>query len=204
MTNKKLWLSLLVVVLVVCMLSVTLFACNKDKSKTPVTPVGPTVEAQAIDAIINGIKASVEDCDMTDLKVDGTLGLTLGDKEYALKLALELDLLQFNDYVYAQASGEFNEKGEYFTKSGSTYTKVETPKAADMSKYYVRVERKDVEHADTSNTKVTAELKDVKADSTLFGIYYFDGAPNADQNPSNTNIYDGNYLFYYDLLTFDN
>ena len=195
MTNKKLWLSLLVVVLVVCMLSVTLFACNKDKSKTPVTPVGPTVEAQAIDAIINGIKASVEDGDMTDLKVDGTLGLTLGDKEYALKLALELDLLQFNDYVYAQASGEFNEKGEYFTKSGSTYTKVETPKAADMSKYYVRVERKDVEHADTSNTKLTAELKDVKADSTLFGIYYFDGAPNADQNPSNTNIYDGNYLF---------
>ncbi len=196
MTNKKLWLSLLVVVLVVCMLSVSLFACNKDDDpKKPVTPVGPTVEAQAIDAIINGIKTSVADGDMTDLKVDGTLGLTLGDKEYALKLALELDLLQFNGYNYEKATGEFDEKGEYFTKSGSTYSKVEKPDESKMENYYVRVSRKDVEHADTSNTKITAELKDVKADSTLFGIYYFDGAPNADQNPTNVNIYDGNYLF---------
>ncbi|MBE5763764.1 MAG: hypothetical protein E7338_06070 [Clostridiales bacterium] len=196
MTNKKLWLSLLVVVLVVCMLSVTLFACNKDdeSKKTPPTP-SQTVEAQAIDAIINGIKTSVADGDMTDLKVDGTLGLTLGDKEYALKLALELDLLQFNGYNYEKATGAFDPNGEYFTKSGSTYSKVEKPDESKMDNYYVRVSRKDVEHADTSNTKVTAELKDVKADSTLFGIYYFDGAPNADQNPSNTNIYDGNYLF---------
>ena len=196
MTNKKLWLSLLVVVLVVCMLSVTLFACNKDDSKKQPTPApGPTVEAQAIDAIINGIKASVEDGDMTDLKVDGTLGLTLGDKEYALKLALELDLLQFNGYNYEKASGEFDPKGEYFTKSGSTYSKVENPDSSKKDNYYVRVSRKDVEKANTSNTKINAELKDVKANNVLLGLYYWDGAPNADMNPNNTDIYSGNYLF---------
>lgn len=192
MTNKKLWLSLLVVVLVVCMLSVTLFACKKDdESKKPAPTPGPTVEAQAIDAIINGIKTSVADGDMTDLKVDGTLGLTLGDKEYALKLALELDLLQFNGYNYAAASGEFDPNGEYFTKSGSTYTKVETPKSTDMSKYYIRVSRKDVETIDTvtPSTLLHAELKDVKANETLLGVYY------ADDKPGTADIYQGNGIY---------
>ena len=192
MTNKKLWLSLLVVVLVVCMLSVSLFACNKkDDPKTPVTPLGPTVEAQAIDAIINGIKTSVANGDMTDLKVDGTLGLTLGDKEYALKLALELDLLQFNGYNYAAASSPFDPNGEYFTKSGSTYTKVETPKETDMSKYYIRVSKKDVETIDTvtPSTLLHAELKDVKANETLLGVYY------ADDKPGTADKFQGNGIY---------
>ena len=189
MTNKKLWLSLLVVVLVVCMLSVSLFACNKDKD-TP-APSGPSIESQAIDAIINGIKESVATGDMKDLKVDGTIGITLGDKSYSLALALELDLLQFEGYNYEQASGTFDPNGEYFTKSGNNYTKVEKPTEANFNanKYYIRVSRAKVETIDkvTPSTQVTAELKE--GNTTLLGLYYADG------QPGDYDIYEGNILY---------
>ena len=92
MTNKKIWLSLLSIALIVCMLSVGLIACKKDPEPTP----GPaeTVETQAIKAIIGGLQKSVEDGDMTDLKVDGDLGIKINDKQYTLSLNLDLDLLQ--------------------------------------------------------------------------------------------------------------
>ena len=92
MTNKKIWLSLLSIALIVCMLSVGLISCKKD-SDTPVTPA-ESVETQAIKAIIGGLQKSVEDGDMTDLKVDGDLGIKINDKQYTLSLNLDLDLLQ--------------------------------------------------------------------------------------------------------------
>ena len=98
MKNKKLWLSLLVVALIVCLTSVGLFACSKSTEDTPTpTPSPTTVEQQALDAIISGIQQSIADGDMDDLKVDANLGLKINDDQYNVKLALELDLLQKSD-----------------------------------------------------------------------------------------------------------
>ena len=91
MTNKKLWLSLLSIALIVCMLSVGLISCKKTDEPEP-TP--PDYETLAIEAIVNGLKKSVEDGDMTDLQLYGDLGIKVNDKEYTLSLNLDLDLLQ--------------------------------------------------------------------------------------------------------------
>ncbi len=93
MTNKKLWLSLLSIALIVCMLSVGLISCKPKEEPTP-TPT-EQVEVTAMKAIINGLKKSVEDGDMTDLKLNGELGIKINeDTEYTLDLQLDLDLLQ--------------------------------------------------------------------------------------------------------------
>ncbi len=92
MTNKKLWLSLLSIALIVCMLSVGLISCKPKEEPTP-TPT-EQVEVTAMKAIINGLKKSVEDGDMTDLKVDGNLGIKVNETQYDLSLKLDLDLLQ--------------------------------------------------------------------------------------------------------------
>ena len=188
MTNKKLWVSLVIVVLIISMLSVSLFACKKDEEPTDTE----TIETKAINAIVSGIKESVATGDMKDLKVGGTLGLTVGDKEYEAKLALELDLLQFAGYNYSQATGTFDANYEYFTKKGSTYTKVDSSKVKEKDfndgKYYIRVSRANVEHATTSNTKVNFEFKDKSATAPMLGLYYTDGAATRD-------IYSGDVLY---------
>ncbi len=97
MTNKKLWLSLLSIALIVCMLSVGLISCKPKEEPTP-TPT-EQVEVTAMKAIINGLKKSVEDGNMEDLKVDGNLGIKVNDTQYNLALKLDLDLLQTNEHA---------------------------------------------------------------------------------------------------------
>ncbi len=201
MTNKKLWLSLLAVVLIVCMLSVGLMSCKKDKDvdddddeEEPIT-----VEEQAATAIVEGIQKSMAAGDMTDLKVDGQVDLTVGEKKYTIALALDLDLLQHDGWTYNQctSSTKFNPKEKYFTKEDDEYEEAkdldEATFNADKTKYYDR-SKKGKETSVKSNTFLNAEIRE--GDDVLLGVYYWD----ANKTISEDKAYTGDviYVQFYD------
>ena len=203
MTNKKLWLSLLAVVLIVCMLSVGLMSCKK-KTEEPEDPVDDdevTLEEQAAEAIVEGIRNSLASADMTDLTVDGKIGLKIGDEQYDLKLALDLDLLQHNGYKYnkCSASSTFDEKTTYYEKNDDEYVEAQgagengkLTKAefdANKTNYYTRGDKKDKETSTKSNTFLNAEL--VKDDEVLFGVYYWD----SEEEVASADAYDQNFVY---------
>ena len=196
MTNKKLWLSLLAVVLIVCMLSVCLVSCKKDDD----TPADngkkkPTksIELQAIEAIVAGVKASVEDGDMTDLTVDGSIGLKVNDTQYSLDLALDLDLRQYTGWTDYTLATEYKKGANYYTKNtDGTYSDVDV-KASEFeaNKYYTRSKTGEETSTD-SNTFLNAELK--KGNDTLLGVYYYDYAGYGSKTKA-ADPYEGDYLY---------
>ena len=204
MTNKKLWLSLLAVVLIVCMLSVGLMSCKKKTDEPVEDPDEPevTLEEQAAEAIVEGIRNSLASADMTDLTVDGKIGLKIGDEQYDLKLALDLDLLQHNGYNYNKctASSTFDTKTTYYTKveDADEYEEAKDLTQAEFdankTNYYTRGTKKGKETSTKSNTFLNAEL--VKDDEVLLGIYYWD----SNESVAAANAYDQNvvYIQYFD------
>ena len=182
MTNKKLWLSLLAVVLIVCMLSVGLMSCKK-KTEEPEDPGDDdvvTLEEQAAEAIIEGIQKSLAAADMTDLRLDGEIELTVGEKVYTVALALDLDLRQFNGYEYTQckASSTFDASEQYFKVKEDDEEEYEEAKGLteeefnkSKTTYYTR-HKKDLENDNFSNTALTAEIREGK--KVLLGVYYSD------------------------------
>ena len=175
MTNKKLWLSLLAIVLIVCMISVTLVSCKKkDKEEEEEPEEEISIEEQALTAIVQGIQKSVAAGDMTDLRLDGTIGLTVNDKAYDVALALDLDLLQFEGYTYSKATS-FSADEKYFTKVDGEDDEYEEASGLTEFKsgvtYYTR-SKKSVEKNTYSNTALTAEIREGK--NVLLGAYYAD------------------------------
>ena len=208
MTNKKLWLSLLAVVLIVCMLSVGLMSCKKktDDEEEEEEEEEITVEEQAANAIVEGIQASLKAADMTDLKVDGEVGLTVGDKNYTLALALDLDLRQFNGYNYTKcsSSSKFDSKEKYFKKSDEDEDEYEEVKDltedtfnASKTTYYTR-SKKDLEDDQASNTFLNAELRE--GNKVLLGVYYFD---TQEELEDTQDVYTGDvvYVQFFDKNT---
>ncbi len=202
--TKKLGVSLLAIVLIVCMLSVGLFACNKDKPES-----GDPVELQAVKAIVGGVQKSVEDGDMKDLKVDATLGLNVNDKtEYQIKLALDLDLLQYHDWTYTKlaSTAEFDANVEYYQlKEGKTneYERAYVASyefATKKANLYTKA-RKNAETDKQTNSWIDAEIIEVKKDGTatnktLLGLYFSDKPSAAESKYAGvSDIYQGNTLY---------
>ena len=195
MTNKKLWLSLLAVVLIVCMLSVCLVSCkkNEEPEKKKTTPTKST-ELQAIEAIIGGVKKSVEDGDMTDLVVGGALDLTINETKYTLALDLDLDLLQYKGWEDYEKAATYNAKDTYYELKDGSYNKVSIKESEFVAnKYYTR-DKKDVEKTSKSNTYLNAELS--KNDDVILGMYYYDTDEEMDIDGTDANtFYQGNSLY---------
>ena len=191
MTNKKLWLSLLAVVLIVCMLSVGLMSCKKKtEEEEPEPEEEVTLEEQAAEAIIEGIQKSLAAADMTDLRLDGEIELTVGEKVYTVALALDLDLRQFNGYEYTQCTknSTFNASEQYFKVKEDDEEEYEEAKGLteeefnkSKTTYYTR-HKKDLENDNFSNTALTAEIRE--GSKVLLGVYYSDSqADIEDKDP---------------------
>ncbi len=160
MTNEKVCLSLLAIALIVCMISVGLVSC-KGKTKTEENKA-----PQAAAAILDGIVESVKDGDMTDLTVDAELGLKINETQYTLKLALDLDLLQYT-MNEAETARETNEQKNY----SNTELTAQLLKGNDilLGLYY----------ADAHDEEEAAEITDAYAGNSLYVQYkdqkmYFD------------------------------
>jgi hypothetical protein len=200
--TKKLGVSLLAIVLIVCMLSVGLFACNKDKPES-----GDSVELQAVKAIVGGVQKSVEDGDMKDLKVDATLGLNVNDKtEYKIKLALDLDLLQYHDWTYTPlaSTAKFDANAEYYKKNQKNEYERAYVASYDFddvkSTLYTKA-RKNAETDKQTNSWIDAEIIEVKKDGTatnktLLGLYFSDKPSTTESKYAGvSDIYQGNTLY---------
>lgn len=160
MTNKKIWLSLLAIALIVCMISVGLVSCKgKEKTEENKAPA-------AAAAILDGIVESVKDGDMTDLTVDAELGLKINETQYTLKLALDLDLLQYT-MNEAETDRDLNEQKDY----SNTELTAQLLKGNDvlLGLYY----------ADAHDEDEAAEITDAYAGNSVYVQYkdqkmYFD------------------------------
>ena len=208
MTNKKLWLSLLAVVLIVCMLSVGLMSCKKnvDDDEEEEEEEEETVEELAANAIIEGIQKSMAAGEMTDLKVQGEVELKINEEAYKLALALDLDLLQHKGWNYTNctSSSTFNSKEKYFTydDEAEEYVEAKDLDAAtfngEKTKYFTR-SKKEKETSAKSNTFLTAELS--KGDQVLLGVYYWDSDKNIPSTDTTVFYSDTLYVQVYDKET---
>ncbi len=112
MTNKKIWLSILAVILVVCMSVGMLVACgkteNEDNTKTPEKPVEKTTAfAQLMTGLsktLNSAAASLSDLS-AGAKIDIELKNGEETKNYTVQANVSLDLLEKGD-TYSAAEGE--------------------------------------------------------------------------------------------------
>lgn len=197
MTNKKLWVSLLAIVLIVCMVTVGLVSCKKsEETPSETTPKDKkSTELKAIEAIVAGVKASVEDGDMTDLVVGGKLDLTVNETKYTLALDLDLDLLQYKGWEDYELAATYDSKDQYYVKdSNNNYNKISLKESEFAANTYYTRAKKDVEKTSKSNTYLNAELS--KNDNVILGMYYTDTDEemNIDGTPANT-FYQGNQLY---------
>ena len=202
MTNKKLWLSLLAIVLIVCMLSVALVSCKKKDKEPEVSK-----EEQALTAIINGVQKSVQAGEMTDLNIAADLTLKVNDTEYGIDLDLDLDLLQYDGWTnYSKATAyqagetyyKLNKDGSYAKVGSISQEKFNANKDKDFC-YFTR-SKANKETATKSNTFLNAKV--TKDDATILGVYYQDakselGIDYSDglSDEEKNTIYQGNMIF---------
>ena len=100
MTNKKIWLTILAVMLIVCMLCS--FVGCKDKEKENPTPTttkaAKTDGEKAVEQLLNGIENAINEQNLQDLKAGADIDFEVkyGDKTttYNLAFNIELDLVQ--------------------------------------------------------------------------------------------------------------
>ena len=112
MTNKKIWLSILAVILVVCMSVGMLVACGKtddDNTKTPDKKVEEKTTAFAqlmtgLSKTLNSAAASLSDLS-AGAKIDIELKNGEETKNYTVQANVSLDLLEKGD-TYSAAEGE--------------------------------------------------------------------------------------------------
>lgn len=101
MTNKKIWLTILAVMLIVCMLCSFVGCKDKDKqdttTKTP-TKVAKTDGEKAVEQLLDGIENAINEQNLQDLKAGADIDFEVkyGDKTttYNLAFNIELDLVQ--------------------------------------------------------------------------------------------------------------
>jgi hypothetical protein len=100
MTNKKIWLTILAVMLIVCMLC-SFVGCKKtDDTKTTPTPtkVAKTDGEKAVEQLLDGIENAINEQNLQDLKAGADIDFEVkyGDKTttYNLAFNIELDLVQ--------------------------------------------------------------------------------------------------------------
>lgn len=101
MTNKKIWLTILAVMLIVCMLCSFVGCKDKDKQDTTTkttTKVAKTDGEKAVEQLLDGIENAINGQNLQDLKAGADIDFEVkyGDKttKYNLAFNIELDLVQ--------------------------------------------------------------------------------------------------------------
>lgn len=101
MTNKKIWLTILAVMLIVCMLCSFVGCKDKDKQDTTTkttTKVAKTDGEKAVEQLLDGIENAINGQNLEDLKAGADIDFEVkyGDKTttYNLAFNIELDLVQ--------------------------------------------------------------------------------------------------------------
>ena len=112
MTNKKIWLSILAVILVVCMSVGMLVACGKtdeDNTKTPEKK--PDEKTTAFAQLMTGLSKTLNSAaaSLSDLSAGAKIDIELKNgeetKNYTVQANVSLDLLEKGD-TYSAAEGE--------------------------------------------------------------------------------------------------
>lgn len=101
MTNKKIWLTILAVMLIVCMLCSFVGCKNNDEQKTTTTTPNKTTKTdgeKAVEQLLSGIENAINEQNLQDLKAGANIDFEVKygteTKKYNLAFNLDLDLVQ--------------------------------------------------------------------------------------------------------------